>query len=145
VRADINAFWLPNCPIVFVASSSHSRSASSAISSTALKNFTAFGLGLPNGRSLPHWWELQYFGHTGVDPKGNPAGDGWSNVQKFQNGRNPNVFYTPPAPQGLAVTKIGAIIHLCHARNPCHCGIFFFDFGTQIADFSGNLSNFCKV
>ena len=32
--------------MVFVASSSHSRSASSVINSTALKNFTAFGLGL---------------------------------------------------------------------------------------------------
>jgi glucose-6-phosphate 1-dehydrogenase len=32
-----------NCPIVFVASSSHSRSDSSANSSTALKNLTAFG------------------------------------------------------------------------------------------------------
>jgi hypothetical protein len=41
-----------NWPIVFVAPSSHSRAASSAMSSTALKNFTAFGFGLPNGRSL---------------------------------------------------------------------------------------------
>jgi hypothetical protein len=40
-------------PMVFVASSSQSRSASITISSTALKNFTAFGLSLPNGRSFP--------------------------------------------------------------------------------------------
>jgi hypothetical protein len=39
--------------MVFVASPSHSLSASSAISSTALKNFPAFVFGLPNGRSLP--------------------------------------------------------------------------------------------
>jgi hypothetical protein len=39
--------------MVFVASSSHSRSASSANSSTALKNFTAFVFGLPNGRGFP--------------------------------------------------------------------------------------------
>jgi hypothetical protein len=39
--------------IVFVASANHSRSANSAISSTALKNFTAFGFGLPQGRSFP--------------------------------------------------------------------------------------------
>ena len=32
---------------------SHSRSASSAMSSTALKNFSAFVFGLPNGRNLP--------------------------------------------------------------------------------------------
>jgi hypothetical protein len=42
-----------NWSMVFVASSSHSRFASSAINSTALKNFTAFGFGLPNGRNLP--------------------------------------------------------------------------------------------
>jgi hypothetical protein len=42
-----------NCPIVFVASSSQSGSASSAINSTALKNLTAFGFGLPSGRNFP--------------------------------------------------------------------------------------------
>ncbi len=53
------------------------------------------------GNGLPDWWQLQYFGTTGVDPYGNPAGDGWSNFQKFQNGWNPNQFYTPAAPQGV--------------------------------------------
>jgi predicted esterase len=57
-----------------------------------------------DGSGLPDWWQLQYFGHLGVDPYGNPAGDGWNNLQKFQNGMNPNVFYTPPAPQGLTAT-----------------------------------------
>jgi hypothetical protein len=42
-----------NCPIVLAALSNHSRSASSAMSSTAQKNFTTLELGLPNGRSLP--------------------------------------------------------------------------------------------
>jgi len=56
-----------------------------------------------DGSGLPDWWELQYFGTNGVDPNGNPAGDGWSNIQKFQNGWNPNLFYTPAAPQGLNV------------------------------------------
>ncbi len=54
-----------------------------------------------DGSGLPIWWQLQYFGYVGVDPNADPAGDGWSNIQKFQNGMNPNVFYTPPAPQGL--------------------------------------------
>jgi hypothetical protein len=56
-----------------------------------------------DGSGLPDWWEWQYFGTTGVDPYGNPAGDGWSNFQKFQNSWNPNQFYTPAAPAGLAV------------------------------------------
>jgi hypothetical protein len=57
-----------------------------------------------DGSGLPDWWELLYFGTTGVDPYGNPAGDGYGNWQKFQNGMNPNLFYTPAAPQGLTAT-----------------------------------------
>ncbi len=57
-----------------------------------------------DGSGLPIWWQLQYFGTTGVDPNAlDLAGDGWSNWQKFQMGLNPNVFYIPPAPQGLTV------------------------------------------
>ncbi|MGA3283354.1 MAG: alpha/beta hydrolase [Verrucomicrobiota bacterium] len=57
-----------------------------------------------DGSGLPDWWELQNFGYLGVDPYGNPMGDGWNNLYKFQHGMNPNVFYTPPAPQGLTVS-----------------------------------------
>ena len=57
-----------------------------------------------DGSGLPDWWELEYFGTTGVNPYGNPAGDGWNNLQKFQNGMNPNDFYTPAAPQSLTVS-----------------------------------------
>lgn len=56
-----------------------------------------------DGSGLPIWWQLQYFGYVGVDPYGNPAGDGWNNLQKFQNGMDPNQFYTPAAPSGLSV------------------------------------------
>ncbi len=52
-----------------------------------------------DGSGLPIWWQLQYFGYVGVDPNGDPAGDGWSNIQKFEYGMNPNQYYTPPAPQ----------------------------------------------
>ena len=51
-----------------------------------------------DGSGLPDWWELEYFGHTGVDPFGDPEGDGWDNLQKFENGMNPFVFYASPAP-----------------------------------------------
>jgi hypothetical protein len=56
---------------------------------------------------LPDWWKLEYglnpnsvsSGSNGVsDAYSNPAGDGWTDLQKFQNGMNPNTFYTPPAP-----------------------------------------------
>ncbi len=57
-----------------------------------------------DGSGLPIWWQLQYFGVAGgVDPYGNPAGDGWNNLQKFQNGMNPNIFYTPAGPMGVNV------------------------------------------
>ena len=29
-----------------------------------------------DGSGLPDWWELEYFGTNGVDPYGDPAGDG---------------------------------------------------------------------
>src|SRR5208283_2131835 len=55
-----------------------------------------------DGSGLPIWWQLQYFGYVGVDPNAqDPAGDGWSNWQKFQMGVDPNVFTTPPMPQGV--------------------------------------------
>jgi hypothetical protein len=56
---------------------------------------------------LPDWWKLEYglnpdsvsSGTSGVsDAYSDPAGDGWTDLQKFENGMNPNIFYTPPAP-----------------------------------------------
>ncbi len=61
-----------------------------------------------DGSGLPNWWQQQYFGTNVVDPYGNPAGDGWNNLQKFQFGWNPTNFYTPPAPQNFTVSLDGA-------------------------------------
>ncbi len=69
--------------------------------------------GSSDGSGLPDWWELQYFGTTGVDPYGDPAGDGYNNLQKFQNGMNPNIFYTPAAPQDFSASynpNTGAVV-----------------------------------
>ena len=54
-----------------------------------------------DGSGLPDWWQMQNFGHLGVDPYGDPDGDGWSNIQEFQNSTNPNTFNTPAAPQNV--------------------------------------------
>jgi hypothetical protein len=54
-----------------------------------------------DGSGMPDWWQLQNFGTTGVDPYGDADGDGWNNLQEYQNGTNPNSFNTPPTPQGL--------------------------------------------
>ena len=57
-----------------------------------------------DGSGIPDWWELLYFGTTGIDPNAqDAAGDGWTIYQKFQMGLNPNVFYTPPAPSAFSV------------------------------------------
>jgi len=38
---------------------------------------------------LADWWEMQWFGHLGVDPNADPDGDGLTNLQEYQHGTNP--------------------------------------------------------
>jgi hypothetical protein len=56
-----------------------------------------FSFDLPNpdsdGNGLPDAWELQHFGHLGVDPNADPDGDGFTNLQEYQNGTDPNDYY----------------------------------------------------
>jgi len=40
---------------------------------------------------LADWWELQYFGNLNQTAGGDPDGDGISNLQEYQQGRNPTV------------------------------------------------------
>jgi pimeloyl-ACP methyl ester carboxylesterase len=47
---------------------------------------------------IPDWWQIQYFGMTGINPDGDPAGDGYSNLYKFQHGMNPLISYAPQSP-----------------------------------------------
>jgi hypothetical protein len=55
-----------------------------------------------DGSGLPIWWQLQYFGHTGVDPLSfDSSGDGLTLWQDFEAGYDPTIFHTPAAPQGL--------------------------------------------
>jgi hypothetical protein len=63
-----------------------------------------------NGVGIPDWWQLKYFGTVGIDGYGNPVGDGWNNIQKFQNGMNPFKWYTPAGPQGNFTFQEGADI-----------------------------------
>ena len=44
-----------------------------------------------NGDGMADIWEMNYFGTLNVNPNGNPAGDGLTNLQKYQAGLNPNV------------------------------------------------------
>ncbi len=53
------------------------------------------------GDGLPDYWHVIYAGTAMDDPYGDADGDGWSNLQEFQNGTNPNQFNTPPPPQNV--------------------------------------------
>lgn len=44
-----------------------------------------------DGTGMSDGWEWQHFGHTGIDPNGDPDGDGLSNYQEFMGGTDPNV------------------------------------------------------
>ena len=57
-----------------------------------------------DGSGLPIWWQMQYFGTTGVDPFAfDSSGDGFTLWQDFEAGYDPTTFHTPPAPQNLKV------------------------------------------
>jgi hypothetical protein len=54
------------------------------------------------GTGIPDWWWLQYFGQvTNVDAYASAAGDGYSNLQKFQMGLNPTNYYNTNPPSGF--------------------------------------------
>ncbi len=42
-----------------------------------------------DGNGLPDSWEIQNFGHIGVDPNGDPDHDGLSNLQEYLAGSDP--------------------------------------------------------
>jgi hypothetical protein len=42
-----------------------------------------------NGNGLPDGWQMQYFGHLGVDPNTDPDHDGMSNLSEYLAGTNP--------------------------------------------------------
>lgn len=51
---------------------------------------------------LPDAWELQYFGHIGVDPGVDADGDGLTNAQEYAAGTDPN----DPTAGDLVITPI---------------------------------------
>jgi len=55
-----------------------------------------------SGNGIPDWWLLQYGLPLDTDPYSLcSSGDGWTILQAYQNGWNPNLFYTPPPPQNV--------------------------------------------
>lgn len=43
-----------------------------------------------DGSGMSDGWEWQNYGTVGIDPNGDPDGDGLNNLQEFKNGTNPN-------------------------------------------------------
>lgn len=48
-----------------------------------------------DANGLPDAWEINYFGHLGVNPSADADGDGYTNLQEYQNGTNPTVANNP--------------------------------------------------
>lgn len=64
------------------------------------------------GTGIPDWWWLQYFDRiTNVNAYASAAGDGYSNLQKFQMGLNPTNYYNTNPPPGF----FGAVVNNTNA------------------------------
>jgi hypothetical protein len=48
-----------------------------------------------DANGLPDAWEMQYFGHVGVDPNSDPDGDGLNNIQEYNRGTDPTIQNSP--------------------------------------------------
>ncbi len=44
----------------------------------------------PGGNAIPDWWETDYFGTIGINPSADPDGDGFTNLQEYRIGTQPN-------------------------------------------------------
>ena len=42
-----------------------------------------------DGVGIPDWWQIQYFGHIGVNPSSDPDGNGYTLLQDYLGGANP--------------------------------------------------------
>jgi alpha-tubulin suppressor-like RCC1 family protein len=58
-----------------------------------------------DGNGLPDWWEVKYFGHTGVSPTADPDVDGASNAQEYQRGTSP-IVANPVSNDAAAALKL---------------------------------------
>jgi len=62
------------------------RNSAGAVTSAVVNvSFDTDQLGLPDA------WQMEYFGHLGVDPNGDPNGSGVDNYEAYLDGTNPNI------------------------------------------------------
>jgi hypothetical protein len=92
------------------------------------------------GTGIPDWWWLQYFGQdTNVNAYAtDPAGDGFTDLQKSQMGLNPNIYYNPNGPPGffgsLDATGTNAFLYWSNAPGP----VINYSIQRGIQDTNGN-------
>ena len=111
------------------------------------------------GSGIPDWWWLQYFGQTtNVDPYAlDPAGDGYTDLQKFQLGLNPTNFTPPAVSNFIAVLSTngtdvmlewdpssGSVQNYALGRYDFNWTTYNYDF-TPIGPASGNTNSFDDV
>ena len=72
----------------------------------------SFGIGIPD------WWQIQYFGTNGISATNSVAGDGYSNLQKFQLNLNPTNYYNPNPPSGFYGYVAGTNVYLAWNSAP---------------------------
>jgi NedA-like, galactose-binding domain len=66
-----------------------------------------------DGTGMDDGWEVNYFAQISVDPYGDLDGDGYGNLEEYQNGTNPLTFNSPPK----SVTSV-QVLH--ESGNPAH-------------------------
>jgi alpha-tubulin suppressor-like RCC1 family protein/regulation of enolase protein 1 (concanavalin A-like superfamily) len=63
-----------------------------------VKKLFSFDLSAPEGQ-LPEWWQRYYFGETGIDPGEDGDGDGFTNLEEWENESHPDDYYNGVAPE----------------------------------------------
>jgi hypothetical protein len=104
---------------------------------------------------IPDWWQLEYFGYVGIDPNApDPAGDGYTNLQKYLLGLNPNIFAPPAVNNFIAVLStngtnvilswtpgFGAVQHYAIGRYDFDWNTYDYDF-TSLGQVASNTVSF---